>query len=407
MKNRKVAIIGGGIGGLTALDELAKYPGMEPRLYEASDRVGGRIRTGTYDGEKIEVGASYFHKYYHGLWNPIDEFGFGERKKPYPEERAGFLKDGNVIPVCASGLLGSLLKGSVSWKDIRSLRGLERKAKELAKEGNKALKHYYDSDVLDFADVLKGFPITEKGYKTSFSEFAGTLTPAIREKFVDPFIRCTVFAGHEKVNEATGKAILASAISRLYTFEGGMETLPKAMHEKNKDMISLETPVTKIEKTGKGYDIITPEGEREFDFVIAAVPLSKLPGMIEGFAGDVEYSRDIRMIVKGNLRDRYGKMDSLLIGEGDAGMVCISRDAKNLFDVCATRENPDFGDFFSDYEIKDRIVWEDAIPIIGSAGQIPRLEAGENFYLAGDFPLPCMEMSVDTGKKVAREILRK
>src|SRR5690606_16864653 len=51
-------VIGGGIGGLAAADEiLRRDPTAEVTLLEGTDRVGGKIRAGSVAGVTVDVGA--------------------------------------------------------------------------------------------------------------------------------------------------------------------------------------------------------------------------------------------------------------------------------------------------------------------------------------------------------------
>jgi len=56
----RVAVVGAGAAGLSCAGELKKL-GFEPVLLEASDRVGGRVRSGDLDGTPVELGASWIH----------------------------------------------------------------------------------------------------------------------------------------------------------------------------------------------------------------------------------------------------------------------------------------------------------------------------------------------------------
>lgn len=59
--SRKFAVIGGGIGGLTAAHQLTRrLPGVEISLFEASDRLGGPLFTHREDGKLLEQGADSF-----------------------------------------------------------------------------------------------------------------------------------------------------------------------------------------------------------------------------------------------------------------------------------------------------------------------------------------------------------
>ena len=57
-----LAIIGAGIGGCSAAYFTRKYlPNSKITLYEASDRVGGRVLTSEEGPLKLEMGAEFFN----------------------------------------------------------------------------------------------------------------------------------------------------------------------------------------------------------------------------------------------------------------------------------------------------------------------------------------------------------
>jgi protoporphyrinogen oxidase len=57
-----LAIIGAGIGGCSAAYFTRKYlPNSKITLYEASDRVGGRVLTSDEGPLKLEMGAEFFN----------------------------------------------------------------------------------------------------------------------------------------------------------------------------------------------------------------------------------------------------------------------------------------------------------------------------------------------------------
>ncbi|OJU95529.1 MAG: hypothetical protein BGO23_05420 [Solirubrobacterales bacterium 67-14] len=56
----RVAVVGAGVAGLACAGELLDQ-GLQPVLLEASDRVGGRVRSGELDGSRVELGASWIH----------------------------------------------------------------------------------------------------------------------------------------------------------------------------------------------------------------------------------------------------------------------------------------------------------------------------------------------------------
>ena len=73
MESRRVIIIGAGIGGLSAGYWLRRR-GYQVEILEALDRPGGRMATIERGGDKIDVGAQFFHSNYVHAFDLIDAF---------------------------------------------------------------------------------------------------------------------------------------------------------------------------------------------------------------------------------------------------------------------------------------------------------------------------------------------
>lgn len=56
----RVAVLGGGISGLSAAHRLVSAPGMEVVVIEASNRLGGKIKTSDFDGRQVDEAADAF-----------------------------------------------------------------------------------------------------------------------------------------------------------------------------------------------------------------------------------------------------------------------------------------------------------------------------------------------------------
>jgi oxygen-dependent protoporphyrinogen oxidase len=58
---RRIAVVGGGITGLAAAYELrVQAPDAEIVVFEATDRLGGKVATTTFAGRAIDEGADAF-----------------------------------------------------------------------------------------------------------------------------------------------------------------------------------------------------------------------------------------------------------------------------------------------------------------------------------------------------------
>ena len=56
----RVAVVGGGITGLAAAYELTRHPDVTVTLLEATDRVGGIVRTTPFAGRPVDEAADAF-----------------------------------------------------------------------------------------------------------------------------------------------------------------------------------------------------------------------------------------------------------------------------------------------------------------------------------------------------------
>ena len=57
---KKVAVIGAGLGGLSAAISLAKYPEYEITLIEKNEHLGGKLNVLVKDGFSFDLGPSIF-----------------------------------------------------------------------------------------------------------------------------------------------------------------------------------------------------------------------------------------------------------------------------------------------------------------------------------------------------------
>ncbi|MFD3874702.1 NAD(P)/FAD-dependent oxidoreductase [Streptomyces sp. NPDC058623] len=125
--NRSVIVVGAGAAGLACAADLARA-GTEVSLLEASDRVGGRMRTDVRDGFRLDRGFQVFNTSYPQVKRRLDLRAL--RLRPFtpgmlvhtdrgrvrfadptrrPGEALGLLRDGRLSPAgaAATGALGA------------------------------------------------------------------------------------------------------------------------------------------------------------------------------------------------------------------------------------------------------------------------------------------------------------
>jgi monoamine oxidase len=97
----RVAIVGGGIAGLTALHHL-REAGVDARLYEASERLGGRIHTlHADDGTAFEMGAQLVNSEHRDMHGLLRRFGIGLVDRKAGPHRTLVLADGRAVDEAA------------------------------------------------------------------------------------------------------------------------------------------------------------------------------------------------------------------------------------------------------------------------------------------------------------------
>ncbi len=76
-QGRRVAVVGGGLAGLSAARELARG-GAEVVVYEAEDRLGGRACTDDLAGMKVDPGAQLYGSMYRRFLALVRDIGLGD-----------------------------------------------------------------------------------------------------------------------------------------------------------------------------------------------------------------------------------------------------------------------------------------------------------------------------------------
>ncbi len=94
MENRRVIIVGAGIGGLAAGYWLGQR-GYEVEILEASDRPGGRMQTLERKGDKVDVGAQFYHSDYRYAYQLMDAVGLTSTKRVITGKTRFLLEDGS------------------------------------------------------------------------------------------------------------------------------------------------------------------------------------------------------------------------------------------------------------------------------------------------------------------------
>ena len=252
----RIAVIGGGIAGLSAAHELVRR-GADTHVFESDARAGGKVGTRSEQGYLTEDGPNFLARHLDTL---LDATGLrGDVVRPSPPMTRWVHLNGRVLkapglPLLArAGVFRALLEPLFA-KPLREdvplraflERRLGRRAGGLAAAVMSAGVYAGDPDALSARDA---FPALG-----AFGEKGSLIVNAFRR-------------------EKTPK-------SGIWTLRGGLGTLAAALARSLGDRVHLGARITGLSPQGKQWAV----GGERFDAVVLAVPAAAAAELTNGFA---------------------------------------------------------------------------------------------------------------------------
>jgi len=276
--NERVAVIGGGISGLSAA-YFALKKGYSVELYESTDRLGGLAASFDFNGLTIE-------KYYHFICGgdcKLIEFsrrlGIGDKIRFQPTKTALYY-NGKYYPF---GTPFDLLKFSPISLISRFKFGLNAIYSKYTKKWEKL-------------DEISGKEwlcrrIGEKAYNVIWH-------PLLKIKFGNYYDRISAaWLWHRIYRVASSRKGLFSKEKMGY-FLGGSRTLITKVENKIRELgglIHLSSKIGKARKKNNMFELTLDSGKQfDFDRIILAVPLPIISDIIKNL--DPQYARKLSSI---------------------------------------------------------------------------------------------------------------
>lgn len=389
-----VAVIGGGIAGLSAAYELDKA-GAEIDLYEKDLILGGRaphanqIVTPSYEkfldlmgalGIKDEllkdVSFDEMGAYMDGDIHSFE--GFAPFLKP--EEDLSFAEKYLKRPLM-SRLMGiNVDQVKDLKKDIRDIRfdreNPDDKAQELAEISAREWMDSYPENVRE-----------------------NILYPVMRTLFVNDLSKISAESAAHHL-----KDFYEAMSDTLKTVSGGPTEIAGTITEEIDVEVNISTKVVNVEDKGENVLLETEEVSTKYDRVIVATTLDAAGEILDTDFG-LDYNLVEAITVDGELKGDYINIIGASTESNLKALLAPSKE--HLVFPEEIGEDPEFDDLYERYTILGR---EDIIssPLIPPGYDLPDLQHSENVYLAGDFyRYSGMETAVHTGRKVGRESVEK
>jgi oxygen-dependent protoporphyrinogen oxidase len=279
---RRIAILGGGIAGLTAAYELAKLSkdeSLHVSLYEASPRLGGIVETVREGGFVIEGGPDGWISEKPWARELAVELGLGEELifSNDDERRTYVLIDG-ILKAMPSGMR-MMIPGDLAALDASELFSDEAKLafhREIDRAGElKQAAPAHDESVAEFVHRHFGKEVLEKiGAPLLSGVFGGDVTQLSVRAVMAPFVAMEREHGSLIAGLKAREASAAKKTPIFTTLRSGLGTLIDGMVAAiPQEWIHLGVETTAVERQGADWLVTTTAGRERFDAVMIATPL--------------------------------------------------------------------------------------------------------------------------------------
>lgn len=305
-KKVRIAIIGAGVSGLVAANYLESN-GYEPEVFEASDRVGGRVKTDYTDGFIFDHGFQVLLTSYPAAQKYLD-YDLLELKKFKPG--AVIFKGGNSSKIGDASRDISFLFSTL----FSSIGSVNDKLKILIL-GNALRKKSFD-------DIFRASETTTLDYLK-----AKGFSDRIIQQFFIPF-----FTGIYLENKLSTSSRKFEFVFKMFG-EGyaavpskGIQAIPNQLKAKLKNTKFHFN--TKVEKVTDTSILLSNRKEESFDYIIIATEPSRL---ISNLPSDTEAWKSVENL--------YFEVDKNILNERIIGLIADKNSYINNFHYLETSEH--------------------------------------------------------------------
>ncbi len=270
-----VAVIGGGISGLTAAHALVRDGGdIDVTVFEGSRRVGGILHTSEVGGLPVDAGADAFLARVPDAEALVREVGLGDRLVEPATSSAHVWVDGRMRPLPSGTVLGvprSLR--SLARSRILTTGGLVRASLDLA--GRRSA--YAGEDVAVGALVRRrlGGQVVDRLVDPLLGGVYAGRADALGVEATAPYVAAAARAGGSLMRALAAPAADGAEASGpvFRSLAGGLGLLPLALAERLGDAVRLSSRAALVERVGSAWRITLMGGRAMVvDAVVVATP---------------------------------------------------------------------------------------------------------------------------------------
>ncbi len=287
-----VLVVGGGITGLTAAYALGRA-GVPTVLVEATDRLGGKVRTERVDGFLVESGPDSFISYRPAALELCRELGFGDAIIAPTDPRVVNVRTGGRFVALPDGIgvvLPTRLRPLITthlfspWEKVRM--GLDLVLPRGGHDGDVAVGAFLRRRLGSALVERLAGPLLGGVYGTPIDLLSlDAVVPQLREAERDHRSLLLASLAQGRARKRSGVA----ATSPFVSLAGGMGQLVTALTAAIEALPSVtvrtDTRVAGLEREGPAFAIRLAGGERlHADAVVLTSPAPTAAGLLESFA---------------------------------------------------------------------------------------------------------------------------
>ncbi len=285
---QRVVVVGGGVTGLSAA-WLLRRAGVEVTLLEASDRAGGKLRTGSIAGQRAELGADAFLARNPAAPRLARQVGLGDDLVAPATGQAWVWRGGRLRPIPGGTVLGAptdpmaLARSGVLSPAAMLRAGMDLVLPRRPVAGDRSVadvvgERFGPAVVAGLVEPLLGGVYAGRADQLSIQATA----PAIAEAARTHRSLLRGLRAHQSAGAAAG-----APGPVFQTLARGLDQLTEALAAGLGERLHLSTAVTEIERRAGTWQVHTAGTTFEAEHVVLATPAFVTAELLTGTARDV------------------------------------------------------------------------------------------------------------------------
>lgn len=284
----RIAVIGGGLSGLTAAYQLRReLPDAQITVHEASPAPGGKLDTTDFPSGPMELGAEAFIVRRREAAELVDELGLTDTLRHPSGRGSAILTGGRLVPMPTGTVMGLP-------SDVRALAGVlsEDELAVAARERDLPLRWDRGGDVPlgRLAAERFGPAVVARLVDPMLGGVYAARSAGLGLREVVPGLAERLDAGATSLTDAIGALAGSSAPGPLFaTFDGGYRRFVAALAGASGATIRTGSEVTGLAADGRGYALTARSASgtatETADLVVVAVPVPRAAPLLRGLGG--------------------------------------------------------------------------------------------------------------------------